>query len=85
MLILDFIVDYDGITLGGVKVPRPGHVGAKEWLEFWEAISDVHDLRRDNEDLESKLEDALQEINDLKDEISALEEQVQELEAEDAE
>ena len=72
-MIIDVVVDYDAVTLAGVKVPKPSHIGSTEWLEFWEAISDLRDLRTAREDLEAQLAAAHEEIEDLKDRIADLE------------
>ena len=70
LMLMDITVDFDKVLVAGVEVPKPTHVGASEWLAFWEAVSE-HDPQL-SDTLREELEDARKEIKDLENEIRSL-------------
>lgn len=70
LMLMDITVDFDKVLVAGVEVPKPPHVGASEWLAFWEAVSE-HDPQL-SDTLREELEGARREIRDLENEIRSL-------------
>jgi hypothetical protein len=84
-MLFDVTVNYDGVQIAGVQIPKPGHVGAGAWLEFWETISELEHLKQERDDLRDKLTAALTDVKELTYDNERLRTRVAQLEDGDAE
>ena len=75
---IDIMINMASVVIAGHTVPKPAHMGAKAWIEFWEAVCDLEGLTEIAE------EEVASKLNHLESENEALREQIAKLENADA-
>lgn len=66
----DITPDRDAVTIGTATIPRPKHLGAGQWIAFWETVREVAEGGVNPDDLAGRVAELEAEVERLEDELA---------------